>query len=121
MTHRWDQSAGLWTFPDGSTARGYSGADLGKNNPAMQAARNVGPIPVGVWLIVGERDSPNTGPFTIALNPAEGTDTLGRADFRVHGDSISHPGEASHGCIILPRPVREKIWSSGDRNLTVNP
>jgi hypothetical protein len=37
----------------------------------------------------------------------------------MHGDSKEHPGCASQGCIILPRPVREQVWHSGDRELEV--
>ena len=61
----------------------------------------------------------STGPFTLVLAPAPGTETHGRSAFRIHGDSIRLPGTASHGCIILPRPVREAIWASGDRDLEV--
>lgn len=39
--------------------------------------------------------------------------------FRIHGDSIRAPGTASHGCIILPRAIRDRIWASGDRALQV--
>jgi hypothetical protein len=51
--------------------------------------------------------------------PDPGTETFGRGEFRIHGDSIAHPGTASHGCIILPRAVRDAIWRSGDRALEV--
>jgi hypothetical protein len=85
----------------------------------MQAAKGVGPIPRGKWRMAGVKDSPNTGPYTIVLEPLPGTDTCGRADFRIHGDSIANPGTASHGCIILARPQREAIWRSGDHMLEV--
>jgi len=114
----WDQSAGALSRA-GKIWRGYSGAGRGKNNPSMQAAQAVGPIPRGRWRITGKKDSPNTGPFTIVLEPEPDTDTCGRSEFRIHGDSIAHPGTASHGCIILPRAVRDAIWASGDRDLIV--
>lgn len=114
----WDQSAGLLTRA-GKIWRGYSGAARGKNNPAMQAAVGVGPIPQGLWTITDRHDSPNTGPCTLTLTPDAGTETFGRSEFRIHGDSIAHPGSASHGCIILPRAVRDAIWASGDRALAV--
>ena len=114
----WDQSAGLLSRA-GKSWRGYSGATNGKNNPSMQAAKGVGPIPRGRWTITGRKDSPNTGPCTLVLAPDAGTETCGRGDFRIHGDSIANPGTASHGCIILPRPVRDAIWASGDRELEV--
>lgn len=119
MTWTWDQSAGELSHDGVPCGTGYSGAGTGKNSPDMQAAVGVGPIPRGAWTISGVGDSPNTGPFTLILQPNPGTDTEGRSDFRIHGDSIAHPGTASHGCIILSRPIRERIWQSGDRDLEV--
>lgn len=116
----YQQSTGALSRAGKTIAHGYSGLDLGKNNPAMQAARGIGPIPAGRWIIAGAPyHSASTGPYTLALQPAPGTDALGRSAFRIHGDSIAHPGEASHGCIILPRNVREQIWASGDREIEV--
>lgn len=117
--HQWDQSKGEWTYNGVIFAHGYSGLNLGKNNPAMEAAKGIGPIPEGAWTIGDHYDSGNTGPFTIMLTPKPGTNTFGRADFRIHGDSLAHPGSASHGCIILPRAIREAIVASGDHDLTV--
>ena len=119
MTWTWDQSAGTMSRDGTIVSRGYAGNGRGKNNPDMQAAKNVGPIPRGTWTIVSKGDSKNTGPFTIVLEPKPGTKTEGRGDFRIHGDSVKHPGTASHGCIILPRADRVKIWGSGDRDLLV--
>jgi hypothetical protein len=119
MTWTWDQSAGELRHDGAFVAKGYSGAASGKNSPSMQAAKDVGPIPRGKWRMTGVVDSPHTGPFTIDLAPQPGTDTCGRGDFRIHGDSIADPGSASHGCIILPRVTRQRIWASGDRNLEV--
>lgn len=116
---KWDQSAGELSRDGSFVSRGYAGRGRGKNNPAMQAAIGIGPIPRGRWRITGVHDSPNTGPFTIILEPAAGTNTCGRSAFRIHGDSIAHPGEASHGCIVLPRAVRERIMRSSDRDLEV--
>lgn len=99
---------------------GYSGANEGKNNPAMDNVPNVGPIPRGDWTISGPPvDSKDHGPYVLKLNPAPSTETHGRTGFLMHGDSKSHPGSASHGCVILPRAVREEVWQSGDRDLQV--
>jgi len=115
----WDQSAGELYRDDKLISKGYSGANRGKNNPSLQSAKALGPIPQGDWLIVSVADSPNVGPFAIALEPAKETQTFGRSAFRIHGDSIHNPGNASHGCIILPRNIRTKIWNSGDKLLRV--
>lgn len=114
----WDQSSGQ-LYRALPVASGYAGRGEGKNDPADQARAGVGPIPQGRWRIVSIGDSPNTGPATIVLQPEPGTETFGRSAFRIHGDSRADPGNASHGCIILPRAVRDAIWQSGDRDLLV--
>jgi len=99
---------------------GYSGFDNGKNNPAMQAVENLGPIPQGSWTILGPpMNTASHGPFVLRLQPDPATNTFGRDGFLMHGDSIESPGCASHGCIIVPRVVREQVWSSGDTSLEV--
>jgi hypothetical protein len=101
-------------------ATGYSGAGRGKNNPEMQQVHNVGPIPQGDWTIAGPPvNTAEHGPYVLALKPATDTNTFGRSGFLMHGDSVQLPGSASQGCIILPRPVREEVWNSGDRDLQV--
>jgi len=99
---------------------GYSGFGPGKNNSAMESVPDVGPIPRGDWQIVGEPfDDPEHGPFCLRLEPTFGTSPLGRDGFLIHGDSIEHPGEASKGCIIQSRAIRQAIWSSGDKFVEV--
>lgn len=101
--------------------KGYSGHGEGVDNPADESISNVGPIPEGKWSIGAPEDSPNTGPFTLPLAPLEGTDARGRSDFRIHGDLVGEVGKelASHGCIILARPIRERINGESDRTLCV--
>lgn len=101
---------------------GYSGKGDGKNNPDYQRTPDFGPIPEGGWKIEGPPfDTTSHGPYVMRLAPNDTTDTFGRSGFLIHGDSLQHPGEASEGCIILSRPLREAIWGSGDYNLTVTP
>lgn len=124
-----DLEALAWTYvqktgelqQDGEhVATGYSGAGEGKNNPELQNVPNVGPIPRGDWTIDGPPfDTRDHGPYVLRLQPDPGTETHGRSGFLMHGDSKAHPGTASHGCIILPRPTREQVWQSGDRDLEV--
>lgn len=99
--------------------KGYSGYMEGKNNPSMQNERNVGPIPRGKWNVGNAYNSNATGPATIILTPQEegGPDlkALNRNnDFRIHGDKKNDPGNASHGCIIMPRSVRDVIINNKD-------
>ena len=119
----------MWTYAqrtgdlrqDGTlVGTGYSGFDNGKNNPAMQAIHDVGPIPQGEWSITGPPfNTPEHGPFVLRLEPASRTNTFGRSGFLMHGDSIHAPGTASRGCIIMQRTLREQVWSSGDTDLEV--
>lgn len=115
----YSQSSGKFTC-QALIAFGYSGNGDGKNNPAKQDVHNVGPIPQGEWTIVGEPfDTTTHGPFVLRLEPKDGTETFGRSGFLIHGDSVTHPGTASEGCIILPRIMRQTIWSSGERDVLV--
>jgi len=120
MSWTYRQDTGELAHDGRSVAHGYSGNNAGLNNPAAEDQHNVGPIPRGAWhiqaLTVGQ--TPH-GPFVLHLVPLPSTDTYGRSGFLIHGDSALHPGTASEGCIIMPRLVREAVWASGDRELTV--
>ena len=114
------QSTGELTNAAGDVvAKGYSGAPAGKNNPAMQNVPDVGPIPEGQYTIGTPFNSPDHGPFAMHLTPDPANEMFGRSAFLMHGDSLEHPGCASEGCIIMPRPVREATWNSGDLALLV--
>jgi len=102
-------------------AQGYSGKGNGKNNPAMESVVRVGPIPCGAWKMTAltEGMTPH-GPYVIHLEPCAGNTMAGRqGGFLIHGDKRTDPGNASEGCIIMPRAIREAVWASGDRALTV--
>ena len=96
---------------------GYSGAvPDGKNNPAKECVRDVGPIPRGYYDIGSAKVGPT--PVTLPLtadkpnycNPA-------RSGFLIHGDNST--GTASQGCIIISRGMRETIADSSDKRLLV--
>jgi len=99
-------------------ATGYAGYGDGKNNPKMEGSKNIGPIPKGEYTILSPVTSARTGPYVLALTP-QGHDALGRTDFQIHGDSVTNSGNASNGCIIMPRSVRERVWRSSIRTLVV--
>ena len=46
-----------------------------------------------------------------------GHNALGRDGFLIHGDNTRH--DASTGCIILPRDVRDQISNTGDNDIDV--
>lgn len=98
---------------------GYSGHGAGKNNPALVGAHDVGPIPPGFYQIGDAYSDPAKGSFVMRLTPMDGTNVFGRSGFLIHGDSIEHPGEASHGCIVLNAGCRRSIATSSDKILEV--
>lgn len=104
----------------GHSFTGYSGKGDGLNNPNMEYAQDVGPIPKGVYVINAPQDSDH-GPYALSLTPDAANKMYKRSGFMIHGDELAHPGEhlASQGCIIVPRAVREIVWESGDRELQV--
>lgn len=118
MPWTYHQSTGALSAPQGlGVATGYSGAEMGKNNPLTEGEKNVGPIPRGTYQIRPAHFSPHTGPLSMDLVAMPNTHTLGRYAFLIHGDNPSHT--ASQGCIILSRGIREQINGSSDRILIV--
>ena len=119
----------MWTYSQGTgnlldpsgklVATGYSGHGHGKNNCDLQHVPNVGPIPRGYWILGKPYDSKKVGPYAIPLKPVLETETFGRSAFLCHGESSKNPGNASEGCIIFKRNVRNMMWDSGDRLLLV--
>ena len=100
---RWvyEQSTGLLTRNGAPYGRGFAGREAGRNSPAHQHVRNVGPLPCVVyrmWVV----DHPRFAPPAIKLEQVEG-ETFGRSGFYIHG------GLKSEGCIILDRPTRKGI------------
>lgn len=121
----YEQTSGKMYRPDGRLlATGYAGGNCGENpeginNHAMQHCRSIGPIPVGMYTIGSLIDRHrHLGPFVIVLEPYENNEMFGRSAFRIHGDTTP-PGNASEGCIILPRAARLEIAESTDRLLKV--
>ena len=120
MAWTYIQTSGRLLNPYGVfTAVGYSGCGDGKNNPTEENIRCVGPIPEGIYDIEEPIDSPLHGPFAMHLLPSVENIMYGRSAFLIHGDSLNMPGGASEGCVILSKPVREKIWNSNDHVLQV--
>jgi hypothetical protein len=99
--------------------RGYSGRGDGRGNPKLCAVANVGPIPPGKYSIGAAYEHPHLGPVVMNLEPLPGTETHGRSLFRIHGDSLTTPGQASHGCVCCPPAVRRAINASSDKVLEV--
>jgi len=93
----------------------------GRNNPEEQCSQWIGPLPIGGYIIGEPFNSEHTGPYSMRLIPNSTNDMCGRSSFLIHGDSTTHPGEASEGCIILDRASREAIGASEHNRLRVIP
>lgn len=119
MTWFYSQKTGTLRHNSDVESVGYSGNGLGKNNPNAQDVHNVGPLPQGSYQIGSPRDTDTHGPFVLPLSPSMNNTMFGRSGFLIHGDSIAHPGQASDGCIILAKDVRERIAASLDNELDV--
>lgn len=73
----------------------------------MQNVPSTGPLPQGDYTIRAPRNSANTGPAVRDLVPNPNNQMHGRADFQIHGNNAAN--DASRGCVILPRNVRDAI------------
>jgi hypothetical protein len=127
----YSQGIGTLSAPDGFLATGYAGADAGKNNPAMQDVKNVGPLPRGKYTITGPEcvgtafpcpdchgaTAHRHGPYVLRLHPVQGNEMFGRAGFLIHGSNAA--GTASEGCICIDRASRQLVISEGYTELEV--
>jgi hypothetical protein len=113
------QKTGVLLHEGECVAVGYAGNGAGKNNPHMDYVKGIGPLPVGHYHIGDPQDTATHGPCVLRLTPYALNIMYGRDGFLIHGDSVKAPGTASHGCIILPRVIRELIGHSADRVLLV--
>lgn len=96
---------------------GWAGNHKGKNNPALQDQRCLGPLPCGWYTIEEPISHPRLGPFAMHLIPDPGNEMFGRSDFWIHGASMNpmRRGQESLGCICAARPIRERIWKTSHR------
>jgi Protein of unknown function (DUF2778) len=117
----WQQASHTMLDPSGTVldSNGYSGMGAAKNDPDQQCVVDQGPIPRGSYAIGPAINHPRLGPVAIPLTPDPNNDMCQRSGFFIHGDGVSEPGNASNGCIILPRASRETINASNDKTLGV--
>ena len=118
MLWLYNEKTGQRTRNDIVVGAGYSGRGRGRNNPLFEAASNIGTVPRRQYRIGSQRSHPEKGALTMSLIPI-GHAANGRTSFPIHGDRINNPGDASEGCIILDRHVRQTIATSGDADLVV--
>jgi hypothetical protein len=98
-------------------SEGYSGKNTGKikglNNPAMLNKNSIGPIPNGIYKIGDSGYNEHMGEYVRLeeTNPnflKENDRTPGT--FYVHGNKRSGGFDASAGCIILPKEIRDMMF-----------
>ena len=96
---------------------GYAGRGKHRNRPESQHIVSWGPIPRGEYRVGEAHTHPRLGPVAFRLEPRKSNAMFGRGAFLIHGDNAR--GDASHGCIILNRTMRQAIRDSGVRYLEV--
>ncbi len=117
---KYEQAKGNF-YVDGKLLQiGYSGAPDFINQTEFEGRKNQGPIPRGLYSF-GQRygNHPKLGPMSIALIPDAKNNMFGRSDFMIHRDSLSKPGTASQGGIILGRVARNMVWNNTREKLLV--
>lgn len=125
MPWQWSQSTGILTGPAGTKiAQGYAGNGAGLNNPQMQDAHGVGPLPCGDYLIGDLVDKHVTTEGVTLTNalpliPDPKNQMFNRAGFWVHGDTIAMDYSASDGCPVVPLWARMQMAQSDDRQFRV--
>ena len=107
----------------GTLLRGYAGGNCGlnpegKNCPDHQSVPKIGPLPQGKYKFGKPVPQSHLGPFAIPLIPDGNNEMFGRSSFYMHGDTTP-AGNASEGCIIMPRNIRNEVAASPDNNLEV--
>jgi hypothetical protein len=115
----YSQSSGALSLDGSFIYTGYSGHGDGLNNPDYQSTPDIGPIPQGHWHIGPARNGGKLGPLVMPLTPDSDSAAFGRSGFFIHGDNAKGDHSGSCGCVVLPYPVRARINTSGDTDLTV--
>ena len=98
---------------------GYSGSGEFKNDPNATNVPDEGPLPTGGYGIGEFYTDSEKGPLVSRLTPVTDNIMFDRSGFMIHGDSVAHPGCASHGCICLGHNTRLLLSLSLDRDLEV--
>lgn len=108
-------SGAIYDETGSKIAFGWAGNHAGRNNPDMQTVPSVGPLPIGLYDVGPWGDAKSVpgypahlGPLVASLTQVEGQ-TFGRSGFYLHGPGGADPANCSHGCIVIPRAMREVV------------
>jgi hypothetical protein len=106
----YEQATGKLTEDEGKLIGiGWAGHLQGRNNPAMQNVKGVGPLPKGKYFVQDPEDGTHLGPMAFPLVPDKDNEMFGRSGFFIHGANADHPTLSSDGCIIQGRIAREYV------------
>ncbi|MEX2245050.1 MAG: RHS repeat-associated core domain-containing protein, partial [Fimbriimonadaceae bacterium] len=128
LTWYYDQRTGQLWWDDPATAEfdpvlkgtGYAGtAGDHRNNPDSEDLEEQGPLPKGEYKISKRKTTKREGrPLDCFwIDPVAGTEMYGRTGMLIHGDNSR--GDASTGCIVLSKGLRDEIEDSDDTVLIV--
>jgi hypothetical protein len=125
---QFSQSTGQWSHVDDLTGVatpagvGFSGQGAGYNNPDMEWAENIGPLPAGLYQI-GPGHDWHKMPYVMDLTPVLSFQFGRPGGFKIHGpfkDPAKRP-LSSQGCPMAEKDQRKQINDSKDRCLWVVP
>lgn len=117
---QYQQSTGkVWIKGVLQSTVGYAGHGLGLNNPDMEDAVGIGPLPKGLWRITTWVDHPHLGRMVSHLLPIQVPFEYHRSGFFIHGDNKLRNHTASDGCIVMDYNLRRAVMKSGDTQLRV--
>jgi hypothetical protein len=110
-TYTYSQSTGELKHYSEVIGKGYSGKDKGKNNPAMQDTKDIGPVPAGEYEIIMKMADPKSKGFgsKLKLNPAANfTKRWPAEDIWIATESLP-PGNHPAIFIVFTRQVIDRI------------
>jgi hypothetical protein len=110
-TYTYSQSTGQLRLHSEVLGTGYSGKGKGKNDPAMDKEKNVGPVPAGEYEIILRLPDPNSAGFgsKLKLNPmTKFTDRWPAEDIWLATES-NPPGNHPAIFIVFARKVVDRI------------
>jgi hypothetical protein len=110
-TYVYSQSTGKLTYFGDLIGTGYSGKGKGKNNPAMQDVKDIGPVPAGLYEIIMQDRDKNSQGFgdKLKLNPtSDFTKRWPGEDIWIATETLA-PGNHPAIFIVFPTQVVNRI------------
>lgn len=120
MSWMFNISAGAISQDDTYIGDAYAGAPGYVDEPDAEGMVGKGPLPEGWYTMCPPINKPESvGEYAIELIPDPENDMKGRSGFFCHGDNPQMNHSASDGCIVAVLPIRQRMWTSGDRRIEV--